>query len=202
MTAAEHLPRGGSIEGTISAGFPPEEVFRPREVALKDGRTAVIRRAKPQDAEAVIAHVNAIGAEGIHIMTEQLDLSPKEERAVFRKADAKSGLYIVAVIAGEIVATADITRGRHSKNRHTAELGIALRKDARGAGLGTAMMQTMIEWARSIGVQKILLGVFASNKPALALYRRLGFIQEGRLRGQVKLRGKPVDELLMALWLR
>lgn len=149
----------------------------------------------------MIAHVNAIGAEGVQIMTERLAISPTEERAVFRKADGRSGLYIVAVLGGEVVGTADISRGRQSKNRHTADLGIALRKDARGVGLGTAMMQTMIDWARSMGIRKITLGVFASNGPALALYRRLGFIQEGRRMGQVILRRKPVDELLMALWL-
>jgi len=176
-------------------------VFRPKKVTLKDGRTVVIRRAEPQDAEAVIAHVNAIGAEGIHIMTERLLLTPKEKRVVFRKADGESGLYIVAVIGGEIVGTADIARGRQSKNRHTASLGIALRRDIRGVGLGMAMMRTMIAWARSVGIRKLTLGVFARNIPALALYRRLGFVQEGRLRGQVILRRKPVDELLMALWL-
>jgi GNAT superfamily N-acetyltransferase len=129
----------------------------------KDGRTAVIRRARSQDAEAVIAHVNAIGAEGIQIMTEKLAITPKEERMVFRKADGKTGLYIVAVIGGEIVGTADIARGRQSKNRHPASFGIALRKDARGVGLGMAIMQTMIAWARSVRLRKLNLGGFAAR---------------------------------------
>lgn len=191
----------GRTEGTIFAGFSATRVFRPREVALKDGRIALIRRAKSQDAEAVIAHVNAIGAEGIYIMTERLLLTPKEERAVFRRADGKSELYIVAIIGGEIVGTADVARGRHSKNRHAASLGIAIRKDARGVGLGMAMMRAMIGWARSVGIRKLTLGVFASNTPAVALYRKLGFTQEGRLKEQVILKERPVDELLMALWL-
>jgi RimJ/RimL family protein N-acetyltransferase len=180
---------------------PRKDVFRPNRVTLKDGRTALIRRAMPHDAEAVIAHVNAVGAEGIHIMTERLLKTPKEERSVFRRADGESGLYLVAVIGGEIVGSADVERGRHSKDRHTASLGIALRRDARGVGLGLAMMQRMIAWARSVGIRKLTLGVFASNAPAVALYRKLGFAQEGRLKGQVILRRKPVDELLMALWL-
>jgi RimJ/RimL family protein N-acetyltransferase len=170
-------------------------------VALKDGRTALIRRAKPEDAAAVIAHVNAIGAEGIYIMTEKLRLTRTEERAVFRKADGKSGLFLVAVIDGEIAGSADVARGRQSKNQHTASLGIALRKDARGVGLGLAMMQAMITWARSVRIRKLTLGVFANNIPAVALYRKLGFALEGRLKGQVILRKAPVDELLMALWL-
>ncbi|MCI4346673.1 MAG: GNAT family N-acetyltransferase [Thermoplasmata archaeon] len=176
-------------------------LFRPTRVTLRDGRIALIRRARARDAEAVIAHVNAIGAEGVHLMTEKLRHTPEEERAVFRSADGKAGLYLVAVCDGKIVGSADIARGRHSKNRHTAELGLALRKEARGIGLGTAMMRALIEWSRSVGLQKLTLGVFASNAPARALYRKLGFVQEGRLKGQVILRGKPVDELLLALWL-
>ncbi|MCI4363198.1 MAG: GNAT family N-acetyltransferase [Thermoplasmata archaeon] len=175
-------------------------MFRAKKVALRDGRTAMIRRAGPRDAEAVIAHVNAVGAEGIHIMTEKLRRTPREEKVVFRNADGRAGLYIVASVDGEIVGSADIERGRQTKNRHTASLGIAIRKDSRGLGLGLAMMRTLIAWARSVGIRKVTLGVFASNTPALALYRRLGFTEEGRLRGQVILRTKPVDEILLALW--
>ncbi len=176
-------------------------MIRPRTVVLRDGRRALIRRAKPRDAEALIAHVNAIGAEGIYIMAEKLTLNPKEERAILRKADGESGVFIVAVVDGEIVGSADSSRGQWLKDRHVASLGIALQKDARGIGLGMAMMQTVITWARSVGIRKLTLGVFATNKPALALYRRLGFKQEGRMKGQVILRGKPVDEVHMALWL-
>jgi RimJ/RimL family protein N-acetyltransferase len=176
-------------------------VFRPTRVVLKDGRVAQIRRARPGDAEAVIAHVNAVGAERIYIMTEKLRKTPAQERAVFRQADGRTELYLVAVVHGEIVGTADIACGRHAKNRHTASLGIALRRDAREIGLGTAMMNLMIAWAGSVGVRKLTLGVFATNRRAVALYRKLGFVQEGRLKGQVVLRRRPVDELLLALWI-
>jgi hypothetical protein len=134
-------------------------------------------------------------------MTENLDRSPREEREVFRRADGHSGIYLVALIDDEIVGTADFTRGRQSKNRHVANLGIALRKDVRGIGLGTAMMTSGMRWARSVGIRKLTLGVFATNTPALALYRSLGFAREGRLKGQVILRGRPADEILMARWL-
>ena len=185
--------------GTISPSPPPPPVRFPTTVTLKDGRVARIRRARAADASAVIAHVNEVGAEGVYIMTERLTRSLNAERALFRHADGKSGLYLVALLDGRIVGTSDIARGRHLKNRHTAGLGIAVRADARGLGLGTAMMRTMIAWARSVGVRKLTLGVFATNRRALTLYRKLGFVTEGRLRGQVILRGRAVDEILMAL---
>ncbi len=176
-------------------------MFRQRSVTLRDGRRALIRRAEAHDARAVLDHVNAVAAEGIYLMTERLDLTPKEERAVFRRADGVSMLYLVAVVDGRIVGTATFARGRPSKSRHTASLGLALRRDTRGVGLGTAMMEAGTAWARSAGVRKLTLGVFATNRPALRLYRRLGLLPEGRLRGQVVLRGRFVDEILMARWL-
>ncbi len=178
--------------------FPPRAVFRPRRVPLSDGRVALIRRARGPDAREVIAHVNAVGAEGIYLMTERLALTPAQERAVFRRADGKVELYLVAVVAGTIAGTANFARGSQTKNRHVANLGVALRKDVRGLGLGTAMMEAGMGWARSVGVRKLTLGVFATNRPARRLYRRLGFTVEGRLRNQVVLRGASVDEILMA----
>ena len=176
-------------------------MFRPTTVVLRDGRKAVIRRARPRDAKPVIDHVNAVAAEGIYLLTERLALTPKEERVVFRKHDAVTAIYLVAVEEDEILGTATFSRGIPTKSRHVASLGIILRKDARGIGLGRALMQAGIDWARSVGVQKLTLGVFDSNTAARALYRRLGFVQEGRLKGHAIIRGKPVDELRLSLWL-
>ena len=64
------------------------------------------------------------------------------------------------------------------------------------------MMRAGTDWARSVGARKMTLGVFATNARAIRLYRRLGFRVEGRLRDQAVVEGRPVDELLMALWLR
>jgi len=177
-------------------------VFRPRSVRLRDGRVAVIRRAVARDARAVLAHANAVGRERIYTMTERLRLTERQEWAVFRAADGRAGIYLVATIDGTVCGTATFTRGRVPKMWHVVTLGIALGRTARGVGLGTAMMHAGTDWARSVGVRKMTLGVFATNTRALRLYRGLGYRVEGRLRHQAVVAGRPVDELLMALWLR
>ena len=170
-------------------------------VPLKDGRRAEIRPAVPADAEALVAYLNEVGRERVYLMTERFTLSPDEERALLRTYDGLAGLYLVAGIGGELVGGATFRRGTQAKNAHTANVGVALRAPVRGLGLGTALMQVGIGWARSVGIRKLTLGVFATNERALRLYRRLGFAEEGRLRGQVVLDGTPVDEVLMALWI-
>lgn len=169
-------------------------------VELRDGRQALVRRAEPRDAEEMITHVNAVGAERVHIMTERFARTVEEERAILRQDNPQASLFLVAFLGQELVGSANFARGQQSKNAHTAALGVALRREVRGLGLGTALMNVGIRWARSVAIRKLTLGVFATNERALRLYRRLGFVEEGRLRGQVILDGLPVDEILMALW--
>jgi len=180
---------------------PMGELFHPHYVTLRDGRAALIRRAEPRDAAAIIDHVNEVGAEQVYIMTERFDMTVAEEDDYLRTLDARKTLYLVALVDGHLVASADIHRGTLAKTAHTASLGIAVRKPVRGMGLGKAILEDLIRWAKSEGVRKVTLGVFATNESAIALYRELGFAEEGRLREAVMLSGHPVDEVLMALWL-
>jgi len=176
-------------------------MFHPHYVTLSNGRAVLVRAAEPRDAESIIAHVNEVGAEQVYIMTEKLRMTADEEAEMLRHIDQRRTLFLVAVADSKVVASADIQRGRESKNAHTASLGLALSKEVRGLGLGKAIMEDLLRWARSEQVRKVTLGVFATNAPALALYRDFGFVEEARLKGQVVLNGTAVDEVLMALWL-
>jgi RimJ/RimL family protein N-acetyltransferase len=176
-------------------------VTLPETVLLKDGRSAIVRRARPEDSEAWIAHVNAIGAEGVYIMTEKFTRTVEEIRKQFQEDAPPTTLWLAAEVDGRLVGGANFSRGGPSKNAHTASLGVTVRKEFRGLGLGEAMMQAGIAWARSVGVAKLKLGVFATNTSAIALYHKLGFVEEGRLKNEVILEGRPVDELLMARFL-
>lgn len=176
-------------------------MFHPHYVTLKDGRAALIRSVEPADAQALIDHVNEVGAELVYIMTEQLPNAIDEEAEMLRKLDPQRVLFLVAIVNRRLVASADIRRGRQSKNQHTASLGIAVSKAARGVGLGKAIVEDLLRWAQSEGIRKVTLDVFATNASAIALYRQLGFTEEARLKGQVILGGQPVDELVMSRWL-
>ena len=177
------------------------EIFHPHYVTLKNGRAALVRFVEPRDAEALIDCVNEIGSEMVYIMTEKLPHSPAEEEEILRRIDRRVSLFLVATVDGRLVASADVHQGRPSKSRHTGSLGIAIRREARGQGLGKAMMEDMIRWSRSVGIKKLTLGVFETNAPAISLYRECGFREEARLKGQVVIAGRPVDEILMARWL-
>ena len=63
----------------------------------------------------------------------------------------------------------------------TAEIiTIGVHPDARGAGIAIAMLEIMEHEVKKLGVGKILLDVSAENTPAINLYRKCGFVQNGR----------------------
>lgn len=60
------------------------------------------------------------------------------------------------------------------------EITIGVRADARGRGVGTTLLQGLIERARDAGFPAVSLSVEEDN-PALRLYKRLGFVPIGRV---------------------
>ena len=61
-----------------------------------------------------------------------------------------------------------------------AEIGMFVAKDWRGRGVGVALMEAAVDWARSQGLHKLSLSVFPHNAAAIALYEKFGFVEEGR----------------------
>ena len=72
-------------------------------------------------------------------------------------------------------------------------------KEFWGLGIGRKIMETIVEWGRQCGLRKIYLRVFAHNDRAIRMYLAMGFVEEGRLRQDVR-RGDGTfgDTLVMA----
>lgn len=60
--------------------------------------------------------------------------------------------------------------------------GIAVTQEARGAGVGRALLAEILEIARRAGKRAVRLDVIDTNPRAKALYLRCGFVEEGRRR--------------------
>jgi RimJ/RimL family protein N-acetyltransferase len=84
---------------------------------------------------------------------------------------------LVAVVAGEVVGELRVEPSWMG----FGEVGMMVAAAWRGRGVGTALVEAAIEWARERGLHKLSLAVFPHNAAAIALYRKLGFVEEGRL---------------------
>jgi RimJ/RimL family protein N-acetyltransferase len=83
---------------------------------------------------------------------------------------------LVAVAEAEIIGSLVLEPSRHG----FGEIGMAVAREWRGRGVGSALLAAAIEWARDRGLHKLSLGVFAHNTAAIELYRKFGFVEEGR----------------------
>jgi RimJ/RimL family protein N-acetyltransferase len=81
-----------------------------------------------------------------------------------------------------------------------AEVGIALHRTARGKGFGTDALRVLVGFAfERRNLRRVHLTTLASNAAALASYRKVGFVEEGRRREHAWVRGHYEDEVLMGL---
>ncbi|HEY7668165.1 MAG TPA: diaminopimelate decarboxylase [Actinomycetota bacterium] len=160
-----------------------------------------IRPALPRDARSYLAFWRAIVAEGRAVRTESVTSPVHVYRARFRRSWTDREAQIVALDGRRVVGHVYVQRELHPVTRHVATLGIAVAADRRSRGIGGALMAEAIRWGRSVGVEKLMLSVYPSNAAAIALYRRFGFVDEGRLVRHSRKSYGYEDEVLMATWI-
>jgi len=162
----------------------------------------LIRRAQPDDAGDVVHLVNTVASEDVTLGIDAFPLSPEQEAAFLRLHDPSVHLCLVAVDeTGGVVGHLYASRGVLASNRHVGSLAIAVAGQARRSGVGRSLIESCLAWARAVGVSKMTLSVLDTNRPAIALFEALGFHPEGSRRGQFRINGSDVDELLMAQWI-
>jgi ribosomal protein S18 acetylase RimI-like enzyme len=122
-------------------------------------------------------------------------------RRYFRRPWTRDHASLVAVHGDRVIGHLNVAREEGSMTRHVASLGMAVAPDWRGQGVGSALMDEVLRWAREMGVEKLALSVYPHNDAALALYRKFGFKEEGRLTGHSKKSIGYLDEIVMGLWL-
>ncbi|MEM1540353.1 MAG: GNAT family N-acetyltransferase [Candidatus Bathyarchaeia archaeon] len=103
---------------------------------------------------------------------------------------------MAAEVDGHLVANSEIIRGT-GYSRHMGFIGIAIKEGFRNIGIGTEMMKTLEEYARKMGLNVLALSVFANNQPAINLYRKIGFVETGRIPKRFFKDGAYIDEIIM-----
>lgn len=170
----------------------------------KRGRSLVIRRVCPADAEALIRFIQDTDTESTFLTREpgEFVMALETERRFLAHVDGRSNaLYLTAWDAGVLVATLDFHGGNRLRTAHAGEMGLCVREAYSGSGLGGHLVDLLIAWARRTpGVTKLKLRVQAGNARALALYRARGFSEEGRFKAELRIDGQEVDVLAMALF--
>lgn len=171
--------------------------------ALKNGQRIEIAEAGAGDAADVLRFLNRVGGE-----SDNLAFGPgafrleESQEAVFLEEQAAlpTSVVLVGRVQGAVAALASLAGSKRERTGHTAELTTLVGKENWGQGVGGAMMQALLDWARATHTLRVIhLGVRADNRIAIRLYRRFGFVETGRLKNFYCMGEDFCDKLIMSL---
>ena len=161
------------------------------------GRGYVVRCARHDDIAALLDLLESVAAEGRWIGTEApIDRALRRRQMSETIQGGERAARYVADADGILVGNLWIDLRPYN----VADLGMLVDREWRQQGVGTALMDAGLSWARSAGAHKVALQLWPHNRAALALYRKFGFVQEGLLRRHYPRRnGELWDAVVMGL---
>lgn len=175
----------------------------PRHTTTKKGAPLLIREARISDAPALIEYVQTVAGETDFLTfgAGEFQLTVREEESFIEKSRKEPNqLCIIAEVGGCIVAMLNVHASPKKRLRHIGEFGITVRKDHWGQGIGTKLVEAMLDWARASKLlRKLNLKVQVNNTTAIRLYERFGFEKEGRIRRDSCVEGRFCDTYFMGL---
>jgi len=163
-----------------------------------------VTEAASEDAAGLLIFLSKTAGESNNLISEPSDfdeMTTEQEAAWIRRQHQTPGcLMLVGKVDGQIVATAALATLQRKRISHTSELSIMVARDYWALGVGTALMEVLVNFARESGTLRLLyLGVRADNASAIRLYRRFGFEDAGLYKGYLLAGGEYHDQLLMTL---
>lgn len=163
----------------------------------------VIRKGKIEDAGATLEIQKSVIAEAEYLLTlpEEYKKTLLEHKEwVQRRIENENETYIVAEKDGEVIGWIAFENASNRKRTsHLGTFGLLVSKSYRGLGVGKMLLTALLDWAeKNPSIEKVCLAVFSTNQKAISLYKKMGFIEEGRKIKEFKISDKEYwDDVLM-----
>jgi RimJ/RimL family protein N-acetyltransferase len=175
----------------------------PCEVDLAEGVLAV-SPASAADAPALVEHALQVAGESDFLTagSGERRMTPALQSAFLDRLQTRGlGFVLKGELRGRMVAVLSVVRPEQPRLHHRADLGLTVRSDYWGRGIGRSMVGLGIRLARSQGVRKLNLTVRADNQRALRLYHSMGFEPEGTSARALRVGRRFFAEVSMGLCL-
>lgn len=176
-------------------------LYHEKEIKLKDGRTAVFRSPRPEDAQSLLDYMRVTAGETPYLLRTPAEctMTLEAEQAFLAATVAQEyDVMILCFVEGKLAGNCRIVRHNKIKTRHRADVMIALYQKYWGQGIGTAMFREMTALAESWGVMQLELEVIEGNTRAMTLYRKMGFETVAQRPNAIRLEdGKMLNEYIM-----
>ncbi|MCL2170852.1 MAG: GNAT family N-acetyltransferase [Defluviitaleaceae bacterium] len=171
---------------------------------LKNGSKLVVRKADKKDAQKLIDFLVVVRSESNYLLGTPNDPIPtleQEEKFIERFKDSTTAAFFVGFIDDDLICAGEVSGKRQEKASHHGGIAMSVLKEYWGIGVGSALLEQMIDFAKNTAKLEILhLGVHADNARGINLYKRAGFKEIGRFPKFFKIDGAYYDEILMNLY--
>jgi ribosomal protein S18 acetylase RimI-like enzyme len=162
--------------------------------------TVLIAPISESDVESFRECLDAVARERTFLALQEAP--PLEHMRAFVMQNIAN--HVPQVVAKEqqcVVGWCDILPEWHHTLRHCGALGMGLLPEYRGRGLGRRLLESCVARAKDAGITRVTLEARADNERALHLYERAGFQHEGVRRNGMRVDGRYVNTIAMALLL-
>nr|WP_312577027.1 GNAT family N-acetyltransferase [Sedimentibacter sp.] len=168
----------------------------------KSGKNLILKRAEENDAEEMLRYINIVGGESDNLLfgKNEFHLTVEQEKNHINNVNSDTNtLMILGIIDDKIISVSQISGSSRKRIAHNSELSISIKKEYWNMGVGSAVMEELINFARKNGAKNINLGVRAGNENAIKLYEKFGFKKIGIHKNCINVDGVFHDEILMDL---
>lgn len=171
-------------------------------IQTKSGKEYELRSFTPEDAEALQSffYQSALDTtHTLHYKEKNIPVSKLQERskqALESPGDLCLGVFDSGKIIGQLFFR--VPYPEHPWVKHIGEFGMTVLKDYWGQGIGSALLEQMESFAKTIGVTRIEARVRSSNERGIALYKKSGYQIEGNRKKAALINGSFEDEFYIA----
>ena len=184
-------------------------IYEPKEFILKNGLKVIIRSPEKEDARELIDQIMDVAGSTDYLLSVPQDFQPylddmKKEEDFIEWSKTDRGYWLIVCLDNKVLANCSLRFYNHAKDRHRGSIGIAIRKDYWGLGIGSILFDEMIKLAKlTPGIEQIELDVIETNERAKKLYLKKGFVKTGTIPHQLKLKdGSYLNGETMVLFLK
>jgi putative acetyltransferase len=165
----------------------------------RDGREVILRAPKWGDLDDMLDFINSLVDEAAMIAANQKQTRESEIDWLARKLTSLEKdriIHVVAEVEGRMVGSCEV-EPRPGRFSHVGVLGVSVKDGYREVGIGQRLMKEAERQAPQMGLESIMLEVFATNDRAIHVYEKMGYRRIGAIPGGVKYRGEYVDAVSM-----
>ena len=164
----------------------------------------IIRKLIPDDAKQLIAYTKQIGGESDNLTfgADGFPVTVENEKDILQSMTDDPHSVMLGVWRGEELIADGSLNSLPRRMSHRAELGMTVKKAHWNQGIGSMLLEHLIQYAKEHGIELIYLEVRADNHAAIHLYKKFGFRQTGTLPAYLKIGNDYFDFWSMCLDLR